>query len=162
MKPRGSSAFSPCLQPHSAAYELHIIAFCSFIVASSRRWDSCKFPVLIFELFHCREAFPCKTSRELIYRQFHYGPGAIIGITDWFLERPRACYAYAESDCTMYSIKKQAFDKLSHEAPEAVLALVTIIARMAILNELHVGEYLERANASVWGFVHDIQVHTSN
>ena len=82
-------------------------------------------------------------------RAFRYGPGAIIGLTDWFLERPRACRASAETNCTVYSIDKPAFDKLSREAPEAVVVLVTIVARMAILNELHVGEYLERVNAAL-------------
>lgn len=82
------------------------------------------------------------------HRQFQFGPGSIIGTTDWFLERPRHFRAAAESKTKLRSISKSAFDKISVQAPDSLIVLLTIIARTSIMDATHVWEYLERINFS--------------
>ena len=85
---------------------------------------------------------------KIAHRQFQFGPGSIIGTTDWFLERRRRFRAAAETKTRLLSISKSAFDKISVQAPEALIVLLTIIARTSIMDATHVWEYLERINFS--------------
>lgn len=82
----------------------------------------------------------------MLLRTFHFGPGSIIGTTDWFLERRRNFRACAEVKTRLWSISKSAFDQLSTQTPEALIVLLTIIARTSIMDATHVWEYLERIN----------------
>lgn len=56
--------------------------------------------------------------------------------------------AFAQLDSRVWSVSKAAFDRISKEAPEALIVLLTIIARTSVLDSTHVWEYLERVNAS--------------
>ena len=78
-------------------------------------------------------------------RTFEYGPGAILGQSDFFLQRPRTGEATCGRACKLRVVPKSAFDTLRRSAPEALIVLQAVMLRSVCFEESHALETLERS-----------------
>ncbi|KAK9810835.1 hypothetical protein WJX73_000129 [Symbiochloris irregularis] len=89
---------------------------------------------------------PRNTASKSPDRKFLYGPGSLIGTTDFFLERPRSFSASALKPTRVLVLERSSFNKLATQAPQAAIALLTIVVRTSILDSTQVWEMLDRNN----------------
>lgn len=58
-----------------------------------------------------------------IERSFSSGQGAVVGITDFVLQRPRSFQADATTDCVVYEITRSALEAMVAEVPAVATAV---------------------------------------
>ena len=77
-------------------------------------------------------------------RTFEYGPGAILGQADFFLQRSRTGEATCGLAGRLRVVPRTAFDTLRRSAPEALIVLQAVMLRSVCFEESHALETLER------------------
>ena len=83
----------------------------------------------------------------LLRRTFEYGPGAMLGQSDLYLQRPRTADATCGRACKLRAIPRSAFDELRRRVPDALLILQSAMLRSVCFEESHALETLERFSA---------------
>lgn len=92
---------------------------------------------------HRRAAYPSPTAESLrrthipvslnsalcVRSLFQYGPGAIIGELDFFLQRPRSFVAHADGAVQLLVLSRAQFERMAREAP----ALTTLLQVCSLL-----------------------------
>ncbi|KAI8470530.1 MAG: hypothetical protein J3K34DRAFT_255209 [Monoraphidium minutum] len=78
-------------------------------------------------------------------RHFCGGPGAVLGGTDFVLQRPRSFRAVASAAGRVVAVDRAAYRRMAAAAPQAASFLMVMLLRDAALSEVYAYEVLERA-----------------
>ncbi|KAK9867709.1 hypothetical protein WJX84_006943 [Apatococcus fuscideae] len=81
-------------------------------------------------------------------RKFEFGPGSIMGTTDFFLKRHRSYSITCNGPTDVYRLSRAALPSLSATDPQVLNFLLLIILRTSFLDSNHVVEVLERSNVA--------------
>ncbi|KAF8062987.1 hypothetical protein HT031_003826 [Scenedesmus sp. PABB004] len=88
---------------------------------------------------------PAQLDTLEVERDFSSGQGAVVGITDFVLNRLRSFQAVTSSECVLLEVSRPALEAMVAEVPAVATALQAILLRDACLSEVYAYEVLERA-----------------
>uniref|UniRef100_A0A383VST7 STAS domain-containing protein n=1 Tax=Tetradesmus obliquus TaxID=3088 RepID=A0A383VST7_TETOB len=88
---------------------------------------------------------PAQLDTFEIERAFASGQGAVVGITDFVLQRLRSFQADTNTECTVLEVQRGALEVMVAEVPAVATALQAILLRDACLSEVYAYEVLERS-----------------
>ncbi|KAF6261741.1 hypothetical protein COO60DRAFT_1699671 [Scenedesmus sp. NREL 46B-D3] len=88
---------------------------------------------------------PAQLDTCEIERAFASGQGAVVGITDFVLQRLRSFQADTNTECTVLEVQRRALEVMVAEVPAVATALQAVLLRDACLSEVYAYEVLERS-----------------
>ncbi|KAK9845896.1 hypothetical protein WJX81_005443 [Elliptochloris bilobata] len=91
--------------------------------------------------------FPATLLTDSIEWTFQFGPGAVLGASDLFLDCPARFRAVAAERCRTLRLSQAGLHRLTAERPKAAIALVGLLLRTLALDNQHLNDFLARSNA---------------
>ncbi|KAK9845864.1 hypothetical protein WJX81_004564 [Elliptochloris bilobata] len=91
--------------------------------------------------------FPIQLLTTGLEGIFEYGPGAMLGSSDFFMNCPTRFRVTAAEPCRLLWLSREGLQRMTRQKPEAAAALVSMIMRSSALENQHLFDFLARSNA---------------